>query len=295
MLDDKNQSVPYQASMQVVLVTPELAAVLLERESHNRRVDQGHVALLAAAIQRGHWQLTHQGIALDGSLSDGAVIDGQHRLRAVVKAGTAVPMVVFEHVPRETFSVLDTGRRRSSADALALGGESDPTLLAATVRHVHLYRSVSEPSWSGPRGRLTNDQILEKFAEDPDRYRQAVHAGRVIAKHAFMMPTAAAVGYFVTVEPSTPQARVDEWVAGLTSGANLGLGDARLALRKALAGLRTRRSELRRRSTRGEVGLYLKAWNCWVLGRGVRTLRFGKKDKLPAPAPLLPGQRTGSE
>ncbi|MFF3762069.1 hypothetical protein [Streptomyces sp. NPDC002185] len=295
MIDDKNESVPHQASVRVVLVTPELAAELVARESHNRRVDQGHVAILAAAIQRGHWQLTHQGIALDASLSDGAVVDGQHRLYAVVKADIAVPMVVFEHVPRETFSVLDTGRRRSSADALALGGESDPTLLASTVRHVHLYRTFSEPSWAGGRGRLTNDQVLEKFAEDPARYRLAVQAGRIIAKHAFMIPTAAAVGYFITVEPSTPQTRVNEWVAGLTSGANLGLGDARLALRRALAGQRTRRSELRRRSTRGEVGLYLKAWNYWILGREVRTLRFGKKEKLPAPAPLLPGQRTGGE
>ncbi|MGW9453042.1 hypothetical protein [Streptomyces sp. NPDC055632] len=292
---DENLRPPHPTAMQIVMITPELAADFLSRETHNRRLDRSYVALLAASILRGHWQLTHQGIAMDGPLSTGTVIDGQHRLHAVVKAGVAVPMVVFEHMPRETFSVLDTGRRRSSADALSLGGEKDPTLLASTIRHVHLYREVPEPGWGGARGRLTNDQILEKFAEEPDRYRRAVQVGRNIAKNVFMIPTAASMAYFITVEPSTPQVRVDEWVNGLVSGANLDVGDPRLALSKALAGQRARGSDRRRRSTHGEVGLYLKAWNAWVTGRPVRNLRFSKKEKLPLPVALVPGQRSGPE
>ncbi|MFD4789315.1 hypothetical protein ACFWN1_20110 [Streptomyces sp. NPDC058459] len=266
----------------VVMMTVELAAELLSRENFNRRLNRGHVATLAASMVRGHWQVTHQGIALDGPLATGSVIDGQHRLHAVVEAGVAVPMLVFEHVSRDTFRVLDTGQRRTAADALSLKGESNSQLLASTVRHVHLYLNVPVGQWIGPKARMTNDQILEALEKDPDGYREAAAVGRKLGPKALIIPTAAAVGYYVTVDGSTPRTRVDEWLSGVASGANLSGGDPRLALCRTLINARGRGNQ-RRRSTRAQSGLYVKAWNHWMEGDEITELKMAKNQRLPKP------------
>ncbi|MBJ7901879.1 hypothetical protein IF655_01000 [Streptomyces sp. DSM 110735] len=273
-----------------VPMTPSLASDLLSRKTSNRRLYRGHVAALADSMLRGNWQLTHQGIALDGPLETGGVVDGQHRLHAVVKSGMTIPMMVFENVPPETFPVLDTGLRRSAADALSLNGEKDPALLASTVRHVHLYLNFPTESWTGSRARMTNDQVLEALAKDPDGYRQAASIGRQLGPKIFIIPTAAAVGYYVTVDAGTPPRRVDEWLSGLASGAFLGPGDSRLALRNAIAASQGRSSH-RRRSTRVQAGLYVKAWNFWLDGREVSTLRLPKSGNLPQPVRLAASPR----
>ncbi|MFE0384533.1 hypothetical protein ACFW1F_10670 [Streptomyces bungoensis] len=45
--------------MQVVDVSPQLAAQWLTRNTNNRPLSKGTVQQLAAQIQRGEWQLTH--------------------------------------------------------------------------------------------------------------------------------------------------------------------------------------------------------------------------------------------
>ena len=75
-------------------ITPSIAAAWLARNMNNRRPNQRIIDELAAAITAGLWHTTHQGIAFDEL---GQLIDGQHRLLAIVKAGVAEP---FEIVPR---------------------------------------------------------------------------------------------------------------------------------------------------------------------------------------------------
>jgi hypothetical protein len=84
-------------------------------------VSKSTVQQLAGQIQRGEWQLTHQGIAFD---EDGVLIDGQHRLAAIVKAGLTVRLTVAHGVRRTASTVMDTGRKRTGRDALALAGET---------------------------------------------------------------------------------------------------------------------------------------------------------------------------
>lgn len=273
-------------SPQVVIITPDLARDILTRNKNNRPVDQTMVSLMAGEIEKGNWQVTHQGIALDGSLTTGFLVDGQHRLHAVIKANIPAPMLVFENVPPETFSVLDTGKRRSGGDVLALSGERDTTLLSATVRHVHLYRSSPSGSWTGASSRVTNDQLLSVFRTQRDEFVTAVTIGRSLSKELGMIPTAAATAYFLTVE-AAPAARVEDWIRGITTGVNLDSDDPRLALIRTMNTLRGGATIRRRTDTRGQIGLYIKAWNAWVAGRPIKALRLQKGEKMPRPIQML--------
>ena len=104
--------------MKIVSVSPEWAAQVLEKQNTgNRRMRRWWSEALAASLRRGEWITTHQGIAFT---KDGRLLDGQHRLHAVVLAGIAVNIAVFENVPNEAFSVIDIGVKRSIADSTGL-------------------------------------------------------------------------------------------------------------------------------------------------------------------------------
>lgn len=266
----------------LVAITPEMALQLLRRNPSNRPLDKSLIAQMVSQIRAGDWKVTHQGIALDGPLDTGNVLDGQHRLNAIVKSGVATQLLVFESVPRETFSVLDTGKRRTGGDVLALEGERDTTLLAAVIRHVHLFRTVPSGSWVGSGSRLTNKEVLGSFQRQATEFRLAAKQGRLLGKELGLIPTAGATAYFLTVE-AAPEARVDEWMRGLITQANLAPDDARLAFIKVMNSLRSGGSARRRTDTRGQIGLYVKAWNAWVSGKPVKSLRLQKGEKMPRP------------
>jgi hypothetical protein len=108
-------------------ITPDMAATWLETSEGNRRIRQDHVNTLADHIRHGRWRLTHDPIAFD---HNGKLVDGQHRLWAIVLAGKAVrAMVSYYERGQYDQSVADAingGRPWRPADRLP-----DPPRLVA--------------------------------------------------------------------------------------------------------------------------------------------------------------------
>ena len=115
-----------------IRITPAMATNWLENaNSRNRPVSQSAVERYARDMRSGCWRLTHQGIAFD---PNGVILDGQHRLWAIVYADVPVEMHVWFNVPPESRMVIDGGRGRNLADHLRLGGglgEVNKEVLAA--------------------------------------------------------------------------------------------------------------------------------------------------------------------
>ena len=105
---------------EVVKVTPELATKWLEGNTHNRPVRDTRVHQYAQDMRAGRWRLTHQGIAF---ASDGSLIDGQHRLWAIIEAQVPVEVSVSRGMDPESQQYIDEGLPRTVVDVLRL---SDP-------------------------------------------------------------------------------------------------------------------------------------------------------------------------
>jgi hypothetical protein len=81
-----------ELSTTIETITPERAAALLEKNHDGQRaLSTTRVLAFAEDMRCGRWRLTHQGICLD---VDGNLVDGQHRMWAIVEAGVPVRMVV---------------------------------------------------------------------------------------------------------------------------------------------------------------------------------------------------------
>lgn len=101
--------------MQVVTVTPEMARQWLGRNAGNRPLKPSQVSRLTAAIREGKWKLTGDAIRFSRT---GKMIDGQHRLQAIVAAELPVQCVVMQGLNDDIFDVIDSGSPRSRADAV---------------------------------------------------------------------------------------------------------------------------------------------------------------------------------
>ena len=105
-------------------ITPELAGRWLKNNFRNRPVKADVVAAYARDMVAGLWRPTHQGVAFNDR---DELIDGQHRLLAIVKAGVTVRMMVTFGLPAKTegsemtvMDCVDRGATRSVADQLKI-------------------------------------------------------------------------------------------------------------------------------------------------------------------------------
>lgn len=77
-------------------VTPAMASAMLDRDKHRQMPRPKHVAALAGAIKKGEWEVTTDPIKIR---EDGAVMDGVHRLAAVVESGMHAKMLILYGIP----------------------------------------------------------------------------------------------------------------------------------------------------------------------------------------------------
>lgn len=106
----------------IELITPQKALEYLSKNTNNRTLKKSTVEAIARDIIRGTFITTHQGIAFD---EDGVLIDGQHRLRAVIAARKPVEMMVTRGVPKETRNVVDRGTSRTIRDLIVMTNNGD--------------------------------------------------------------------------------------------------------------------------------------------------------------------------
>lgn len=131
----------------VVDVTPELARKWLELARFNRDINYAVVAQYVRLIKDGLWRLTHQGVALTKT---GVLIDGQHRLLAIIKANQTVPMTVCVDEPEENFEFIDCGRNRSHLEMMRLSQRNNAltSLHTSTLKAFLAGRFCNTTNWS---------------------------------------------------------------------------------------------------------------------------------------------------
>jgi hypothetical protein len=115
---------------QTEIVTPELAYLYLEGNSVNRNVRPATLKKYINMLKRDEWQYTHQGIAISKT---NRLLDGQHRLWAIIETGIPAKMLVFRNCDDNTFNVLDYGATRSISDHTGISAKT-----AGACRYVAL-------------------------------------------------------------------------------------------------------------------------------------------------------------
>lgn len=262
-----------EISFTLELITPELAAAYLRLNTRNRPKRSPRVAKIAKAITEGRFKVTSQGIAFD---SHGNLSNGQHRLEAVLLTQIAVWMYVARG--EDNFALIDTGGMRSVKDILGIenGTATNQATLAAALRIVRNYRMDNDTV--GAVSQIDGDEAIAYLHQYP-LIAHYVDRGNAICAGSKMTKSAATAAAYLS-ETSTEfehltEAQWADWYEGLTTGANLSLGDPRLHLRRAFE--RIQKSESQNRRPNVAMAYYLKALRAWAQGQGYgpKGLRLG--------------------
>ena len=148
-------------------ITPGLAKEYLEKYiKKNRPCNSRRAASMAADMTEGRWGISPPIVmtAKDGML------DGQHRMEAVVLSQKTVNFLVMRGVHEDNYKHWDSGRIRSAADTLRYAG--CPSWAAANA--VQLIRAwlfysddrLHQLSTGGGTVPITNEQVVRSWEKD---------------------------------------------------------------------------------------------------------------------------------
>lgn len=269
--------------MELISVTPRLAEHWLQSNTHNRKPSFSTVARYAIDMQHGRWrQATGETIIFD---SLGRLQQGQHRLMAVVKSGVTIRFWVMFNADPDDFSVIDSGRKRSTANVLSIEGVANATAVASICRSALLLRDYFDVAWGGkPINEITSLAVIEFYESNRDIVMKATNQAESARKSVYIPGAqfgAVAVNVMLISEQTD---QWDEFVQRVVSGDMLPADSSIFALRRWSLG--------RRASADGGVAtqqlkaaLITKAWNAYVLDKPVKQLSWRREEMMPRPLP----------
>ena len=191
---DKNALRPYT---EWDTITPKKALHILEANQNfkNRSISKFKVTLYTRDLESSEgWINNHCGIAFT---VDGTLIDGYHRLHAIVKANKSAYMSISYNLPLELFDVVDTGRRRSGSDSLKIDGCLHSTHAAACTRLLYMYQHCPTESWSGLHNQISNSKIRQYYKKYKKEMDQGYSLAKGIYQYSKVLPLSIALTNYV--------------------------------------------------------------------------------------------------
>lgn len=276
-------------TQEIEMIDPVKAMNWLETNKfENRRVDDRNVDKIARDIKNKKWIYDGNPIRFD---TKGNVLDGQHRLWAIVKANRTVKSLVVRGLADEAVNVIDTGKTRSNADIMHFQGFVNTSTLAAVARLYFGYKEVGGDMnvWAGKpaQRRYTANELLAIV----DKERKLIGAVSETASFSVtnkMLGRSTAAFCFYLFD------RSDYLMAGnfyhkFEKGNDLQEGSPILVLKNALM---IRETQFKDMGARGgnraqahKIAIIIKAWNAFKNGKTISRLRYDpEKEAYPQPA-----------
>lgn len=261
-------------------IGPKKAREYLDMMPRNRR-QRGRVKdRYIKAMTKGQWKLTGEAIKFN---TRGELIDGQHRLEAIIATGKTVEILVCRNVPPEAFMELDTGATRSPGDLLTVAGYDYSNGVASAIRFItSIYKveagTVSPSSLA--RERAAPETLLEYAEAYSDSLVDAVR--KTMTKQARTVcspPAMFAALYYIFAEHNKKGADqfFDTLIDGL--GYEQGRQDPIYQLRRLLEQFKANKHQ--KRPNFYKAAITIKAWNAFQNRDTISSLRFSENEGWP--------------
>jgi hypothetical protein len=248
-------------------ITPKAASKMLESSVGNfRNIDKGRVAKYAAEMISGKWLFNGETMKLSGT----CVIDGQHRLAAIVKSGVTVECVVIRNLDKMTGVTIDCGKGRTLSDWAKYRGIKNAASVTSMARNVVLYNA----------GRWGSQNVSSCYTKDSDiveyieLHNEQLQAAQHIADPCRAIVPRSFLGALLVIacggRPPSENNMCNWFCDALHSGIGLNEGEPVLVLRNKLVGV-----EKSRRESRFLQKMVLTlAWNKTIKGERVKLLKY---------------------
>lgn len=264
-------------------ITPALATKLLQGNTRNRTLSQQRVAIYAADMAAGAWKFDGAPIRV---AKTGLLLDGQHRLAAIVRSGKTVPCVIISGLDEDTQLTIDANRARTFADYLHIAGYADTSNLASLVSLVWKYEN-GALTYEGDftkRPTATNTLLLQLLDKRMDELLVARAKARAVSRCIRVSQAVAGCCYMIFSAINAEDA--DDFYDQLAS--NKQQTSAATVFARTLNNRETSHQARGLMNQEWQVAFLIKAWNAYREGRDINILRWirgGKsREAFPVPA-----------
>lgn len=262
------------------LITPEVAAELLTRNTNNRRTKPRKIAAFSRDMAAGKWSQDASDIKFD---REGALLDGQNRLLSCIEADAPFPTLVRTGLDPAARDHVDTGAARTTGDAFRMHQVLDANVMAAAVSLRRRYEALLASDASIARSYQiapppTHHESLAYLAEHPMLEKMA-NAGRALHQMAPGITRSVWVAFTSMIGEADED-------AGRRFSSMLLTGDtdvtgAQLALMRYLASAQS--PKMLGNRDRNSAGRHLlaciKAWNAWRSDEKIERIAIREDDK----------------
>lgn len=212
-------------------ITPQYAKYLLDHNRNNRKIRASMVSRYAAMMLAGRWVENGDVIRISDT---GQLLDGQHRLMAVVESGVSIRCGIASGLKDSVFTTLDTGGVRTAADAARLAGIASAKG-AASVAAAWWRMMVRAPLGLA----VPPDYVVETLRRWPEIGEAVQRSNANYTARTLATASSVSLGYLYLNDIANLPDEAEHFVTGLQTGEGLLSGDPVLALRQRLINLRS--------------------------------------------------------
>lgn len=258
----------------VETITPVVAQALLDANISNRNFRVSIANTYARDMAAGRWRYNGDTIRI---ALDGRLLDGQHRLRAVVISGVPMKAIVVRGLDPTVQSTMDTGAKRRVADNLIMRGARYASTQATIARRALIWQTSNFKDLRSSHDGVSSAETLE-FIET----HASVEAAAEYIHHHGKLPWAPGLlGFSYWALATVDEEYAQLFFDGLITGSDLSANDPILVLRNKLMNIRT--ASIRAQDDRMIVALVFKAWNLSRRGKSISVLKFMSTEPFPVP------------
>lgn len=264
-------------------ITPEIAQVILDRDNTaNRKLNESHVSSLVQQMLKGLWEETGDTIKF---AVNGRLLDGQHRLSAVVRAKVGQWFNIAYNLSESAFNKIDTGKKRDAKDILSVDGVKNPNICAAIATLLinirqngfdTVYNNTTLRS-RGKSSRSSNQEISDYMKANPEIEEVASFVTNKYQR--FKGITATQLGALYTIMAAKSQKDADCFFEKYAEGDGLAKDSPIHVLRVQL--LQQSSNRVTTKNMRDRIYWFISAWNHFRANKPVVKLQAYQDRPMP--------------
>lgn len=248
------------------LVTPEIATRLLSLNEKNRKLRDFIVSHYSRQMVDGVWK-EDTGEAIKVSKS-GRLIDGQHRMAAVVKSGVSLYFHFVENIDDDVFDVLDTGFVRNSADVFDIKEIKNGHVIPSVIVKYLMIKSgkANTRKTANP----SNSELLAIYNKNQDFWQEIARETLFYYDRINkLIPPSLIGGFYAAITEIAPlkSKHFMDQLCGVIGFENstIGLMISRLVQDK---------TSIKKIQSGYKVALLIKTWNSYIMGVNLKSLKY---------------------
>ena len=262
--------------IQKLLVNSEIAKAYLTKNTKKRKPNKAQIIRLSNKIKKGIWKEdTAEMIKIS---KNGNILDGQHRLMAVIDANVSIYFHFALGLEEEVFSVLDTGSLRNASDSFFISGVKNSNTIPSIITLNNSLKKGNKDLHIGKDKKLSNNELLDIYNENnifwDDIATKTMRYYQSFSK--ILSPQIIGGFYSVVKEISTDKS--DKFMEEFCTGMDISNYSINL-LRNAF--IKDKMSN-RKMQIDMKLALIIKAWNFYNKGVNTKVLKWDSNiEKFP--------------